>query len=125
MGTSSTCDQTSMGRRNAWDGEMPGTSLHRNTVSEGSVSLFVDQQVASSDDRPPLRRCREGRWIGGVCAGLSRRLGVGVGWVRAVFVIGGAIPILPGFPLYLLLWLLVPLDEASARRKIVVGVGRE
>jgi len=34
--------------------------------------------------------------------------------VRALFVVGSLVPVLPGFVVYLLLWLAVPLEDASA-----------
>jgi phage shock protein PspC (stress-responsive transcriptional regulator) len=40
-------------------------------------------------------------------------LGLSVGWVRALFVVGTLVPVVPGLPLYLLLWLLVRPEQAS------------
>jgi signal transduction histidine kinase len=69
-----------------------------------------------------LRREREGRWLGGVCAGLAKRLGVDVWLVRLAFVVasaaGGA-----GVAAYALGWLVIPAGESSAgsRRRIPTG----
>jgi phage shock protein PspC (stress-responsive transcriptional regulator) len=58
--------------------------------------------------RPPLRRSRSDRILGGVCGGLARRYGWSPTLVRVLFVIGSFIPILPGFLVYLVLWIAIP-----------------
>ena len=63
----------------------------------------------------PLRREPQGKRIAGLCAGMSRRFGWRVGWVRAVWLIVALVPALPGLPAYLLLWLLVPLRRPADR----------
>jgi phage shock protein C len=59
-----------------------------------------------------LRRSLHDRWIGGVCGGIASITGVASWAWRLIFVLlflfGGT----GGF-LYLLLWLLVPLEESS------------
>ncbi|MCL2454783.1 MAG: PspC domain-containing protein [Micrococcales bacterium] len=61
--------------------------------------------------RPALLRPVRGRWVGGVAAGLSAHLGLGVGTVRALFaalaLAGGA-----GVFLYVFLWVTVPLGDS-------------
>jgi len=59
-------------------------------------------------------RPRRGRWIAGVCAGLGQRFGLPRLAVRLLFV---ASVILPGpqFLAYLVLWLLMPSEDGSAR----------
>jgi phage shock protein PspC (stress-responsive transcriptional regulator) len=52
-------------------------------------------------------RPRTGRMIGGVCAGLARRFGMGAGQVRLLFVISCLLPG-PQFLLYGALWLILP-----------------
>jgi signal transduction histidine kinase len=59
----------------------------------------------------PLRRDPDGRLIGGVCAGLARRLGVDPLVVRVAFVAAATTGV--GIVLYGALWLLLP-AEASA-----------
>lgn len=58
-----------------------------------------------------LRRSRRNRWIGGVCGGLGAFFGLNAFWFRLLFFIlllpGG----LPGLLPYLVLWLIVPLEE--------------
>jgi signal transduction histidine kinase len=68
-----------------------------------------------------LRRDRAAGWIGGVAAGIARRLGVDVSLVRLAFVVataaGGA-----GAAAYALGWLLIPLgDSGPERRRIPTG----
>jgi phage shock protein C len=61
------------------------------------------------DDK--LRRSRTNRMIAGVCGGLGKFFGLSAFWFRLLFLIlllpGG----LPGFVPYLLLWLIIPLEE--------------
>lgn len=58
-----------------------------------------------------LRRSRDDRWLGGVCGGLAQLTGLAAWAIRLLFVLlllcGGT-----GGIIYLLLWLLVPIDEA-------------
>jgi phage shock protein C len=49
--------------------------------------------------------------VAGVCGGLAEWRGWNPTAVRVAFVLVGALPIFPGFIAYLLLWLLVPLEE--------------
>lgn len=57
-----------------------------------------------------LVRPREGRMIGGVCAGLGRRFGVSAGTVRIVFIVSCILPG-PQFLIYLALWILLPEED--------------
>jgi len=58
-----------------------------------------------------LRRSRSNRWIGGICGGLGEFFGLSSFWFRLLFFIlllpGG----LPGVLPYLIMWLIVPLEE--------------
>lgn len=58
-----------------------------------------------------LRRSRSNRWVAGVCGGLGEFFGLSAFWFRLLFIIlllpGG----LPGLLPYLLLWIIVPLEE--------------
>ncbi len=60
-----------------------------------------------------LRRARDDRWLGGVCGGLAQLTGLASWAVRLLFVLlllaGGA-----GGLIYVLFWLLVPIDDGSA-----------
>ena len=58
----------------------------------------------------PLTRSDEGKWLGGVCAGLARGRGIAVGGVRAAFVIAALIGGL-GFLGYLACWLIIPHED--------------
>jgi phage shock protein C len=61
-----------------------------------------------------LVRPREGRVLGGVCAGLARRFGISPGIARLLFVL--VLLVLPGSQIliYPVLWILMPDDEARA-----------
>ena len=59
-----------------------------------------------------LRRSRRHRIVAGVCGGLAEWLGWRPTVVRVLFVLVGALPILPGILVYLALWLLVPEESA-------------
>jgi signal transduction histidine kinase len=79
------------------------------TTSPGSASARI------------LRRDRDAGWIGGVAAGIARRLGIDVSLVRLAFVVATAAG---GFGLgaYLLGWLLIPSGESgSARSRLPTG----
>ena len=57
-----------------------------------------------------LARPREGRMIGGVCAGLARRFGMKPNTMRLIFVVSCLLPG-PQFLLYLALWIMLPNGE--------------
>ncbi|MFD3539537.1 PspC domain-containing protein [Streptomyces sp. NPDC058662] len=60
-----------------------------------------------------LVRPRDGRWIGGVCAGLSRRFGMSAAAWRTIFVVSCVLPG-PQFLIYLALWLLLPNEKPAS-----------
>lgn len=60
---------------------------------------------------PVLSRPRQGRMIGGVCAGLARRFGWDPTLVRIVAVASCLIPG-PQFLAYIAAWILLPEDAA-------------
>jgi phage shock protein PspC (stress-responsive transcriptional regulator) len=78
--------------------------------------------IRSAFARQGLVRTREGRVLGGVCAGLGRRFGMSPWVARLVFVLG--LLVLPGsqFLIYPVLWVLMP-DEASAPTGYTWGPG--
>ena len=59
-----------------------------------------------------LVRPREGRVLGGVCAGIGRRLGLGPWTARLLFVL--VLMAIPGIQIliYPVLWILMPAEEA-------------
>ena len=61
--------------------------------------------------RKNWKRSRRGRWVAGICAGLARRLGWRVSVVRTIWAICTVIPVLPGLPAYLVLWILLSVEE--------------
>ena len=70
-----------------------------------------------------LIRADQGRWLGGVCAGLAATMKTDPNAVRLIFVI--ALMVIPGsqFLIYPLLWLVMP-DQARAAQLLNEGVGR-
>ena len=59
-----------------------------------------------------LVRPREGRMIGGVCAGLARRFGMSATTMRVIFLVSCLLPG-PQFLIYLALWVFLP-EEKNA-----------
>ncbi|MGV9311516.1 PspC domain-containing protein [Streptomyces sp. NPDC003691] len=57
-----------------------------------------------------LVRPREGRMIGGVCAGLARRFGTSATTMRVIFVASCLLPG-PQILVYLALWLFLPAQK--------------
>jgi phage shock protein PspC (stress-responsive transcriptional regulator) len=59
-----------------------------------------------------LVRPREGRVLGGVCAGLGRRFGLGPWTARLLFLL--VLMVIPGSQIlvYPILWILMPSEEA-------------
>jgi phage shock protein PspC (stress-responsive transcriptional regulator) len=51
--------------------------------------------------------------LAGVCDGLACWLGWKPLVVRVLFVVGSVIPILPGFLVYAVLWVVIPLKDAG------------
>lgn len=63
----------------------------------------------------PLRRSRNHRMIAGVIGGLAAFFGLDPTTLRVVYVIGSILSAaFPGILVYLLLWLVMPLDEPVA-----------
>ncbi|MCS0637715.1 PspC domain-containing protein [Streptomyces sp. LP05-1] len=60
-----------------------------------------------------LVRPRDGRMIGGVCAGLARRFGTSAMTMRVIFLVSCLLPG-PQFLLYLALWIFLPAERKSS-----------
>ena len=70
-----------------------------------------------------LRRDPSRRWLGGVCAGIARRVGIDPALVRVAFVAAAAAGGV-GVALYALGWLVIPAGDApGARRRLPTGRG--
>ena len=63
--------------------------------------------------RRPLRRSRRHRIVAGVCGGLAEWLGWRPLLVRVLFVLVGALPFLSGILIYVVLWLVIPLEGTT------------
>jgi phage shock protein C len=58
-----------------------------------------------------LRRPINGKVIGGVCAGIADRFGIGRNTVRLIAVVSCLLPG-PQFVLYLILWIAIPAEQS-------------
>ncbi|HKY61194.1 MAG TPA: PspC domain-containing protein [Gemmatimonadota bacterium] len=66
--------------------------------------------------RPGLTRSREKRMIAGVIGGLSDRVDLNVTVLRVVYVVVSLLSAaFPGILVYLLLWIIVPLEPPRSR----------
>jgi len=70
-------------------------------------------EIQRSFARQGLVRPQEGRVLGGVCAGLGRRLGMEPWTARLLFVV--LLMVIPGSQIliYPILWILMPSEEAA------------
>src|SRR5919106_39781 len=98
------CTGSSAGRTLEVSGKCPG---HRH---EGSAQAMND--IHQSMAHQGLVRPREGRVLGGVCAGLGRRFGIDPWPARIIFVL--LLMLIPGSQIlvYPILWILMPSEEA-------------
>lgn len=55
-----------------------------------------------------LRRSRRNRLVAGVCGGLEEFFGISAFWFRLAFLIALLPGGVPGFALYVLMWLIMP-----------------
>ncbi len=83
------------------------------TTAGQSARGAVEPPGGTGAESPRLLRAQDGRLVSGVCRGLANHLGVGVVWVRLVFVVlafanGAGVIMYGGF------WLVVPLEHRAA-----------
>lgn len=64
-----------------------------------------------------LTRSADHKIFAGVCAGLAEWMGWDRMFVRIIFIIGSILPIIPGFVVYLILWLVLPVRKDRAMNK--------
>ncbi|MEO8511292.1 MAG: PspC domain-containing protein [Chloroflexota bacterium] len=69
--------------------------------------------AAAESARPPLQRSRDDRMVAGVASGIAQHLGVSVTMARIFFLLA-AFAAGFGLVVYLLVWMLAPLEEAEA-----------
>jgi phage shock protein C len=62
----------------------------------------------SMKDRKSLRRSRSNRIFAGVCGGLGDFFGISAVWFRLAFLVALLPGGVPGFLLYLVLWVIIP-----------------
>jgi phage shock protein PspC (stress-responsive transcriptional regulator) len=72
--------------------------------------------MSTDQARSGLRRSREKRMIAGVIGGLSERYDLNVMMLRVLYVVVSILSAaFPGILVYLLLWIIVPLEPPRAR----------
>jgi phage shock protein C len=64
--------------------------------------------IMSINEKKTLRRSRKNRIFAGVCGGLADFFGISPFWFRLAFLIALIPGGIPGFLLYLILWIVVP-----------------
>ena len=64
----------------------------------------------AQNDRKILRRSRSNRIFAGVCGGLAEFFGIRAFWFRLAFLIALIPGGVPGFLLYIILWIIIPND---------------
>ena len=80
----------------------------RTPWQHGGLPPLENHRMA---DHRPFTRSRDDRMIAGVMGGIARRLGLDATLLRVLFVIVSiASAAFPGIIVYLLLWLLMPLE---------------
>ncbi len=62
----------------------------------------------SQNERRILRRSRSNRIFAGVCGGLANFFGIRAFWFRLAFLIALIPGGVPGFLLYVVLWIIIP-----------------
>jgi len=62
----------------------------------------------SPNERRTLRRSRANRIFAGICGGLANFFGISAFWFRLAFLIALIPGGIPGFLLYLVLWIIIP-----------------
>jgi phage shock protein C len=64
----------------------------------------------TSTERKVLRRSRRNRIFAGVCGGLGEFFGISPFWFRLFFLLALIPGGIPGFLIYLILWIIIPKD---------------
>jgi phage shock protein C len=59
----------------------------------------------------PLRRSKTNRVVAGICGGMGDFFGISPNWFRLAFFIAALPGGIPGILVYILLWVIIPLEE--------------
>ena len=101
---------------------MYGTAARGARLEVSGIALGTAVKEVHQDDRSSIHRSfarqglvrpREGRLLGGVCAGLGRRFGIAPWPARLLFVL--LLMVVPGSQIlvYPILWILMPSEETD------------
>jgi phage shock protein C len=77
-----------------------------------------------SENVKRLYRSRDERWLAGVCGGLGSYFGLDPTLIRALFVLFGLV-VGGGLLLYIILWIIIPLEPDPAALQIEEAAARE
>ncbi len=77
-----------------------------------------------SEDVKRLTRSKDDRWLGGVCGGLAQYFGIDSTVVRVIFILSALI-IGGGFLIYLILWIVIPLEPDDGAIEMEAAVEKE
>lgn len=84
----------------------PASSQRRSQAgSQPSSAGFLDRR---------LRRSAEGKWVGGVCAGIERAYGIDAALLRVLLVLATLLGFGTGLVIYLVCWVVVPFEERTS-----------
>jgi signal transduction histidine kinase/phage shock protein PspC (stress-responsive transcriptional regulator) len=116
------CDHRDIPHRHRRFDAPPWAAPHQQWAAYGSHG--PGRPWGRPKDRGPIRRRRDGRFLGGVASGLASRIGVDVTLVRIALVLFG-LASGAGVAAYVVAWLLVPVDdEPEAIGARALGDGR-
>lgn len=82
-----------------------GSQADPEQSSQPSSAGFLDRR---------LRRSAEGKWVGGVCAGIERAYGIDAALLRVLLVLATLLGFGTGLVIYLVCWVVVPFEERTS-----------
>ncbi|WP_322613529.1 PspC domain-containing protein [Dermacoccus abyssi] len=88
-------------------------TTQQSTSAPSGAERVLPAHWPDVNERPPLERLPRAGWLGGVCAGIARHLGVSAWGVRGVVIVTSLVWV--GLPVYLFLWFSMPRAEQAGR----------
>ncbi len=71
-----------------------------------------------SNEPKRLYRSRDDRWLAGICGGIGAYFGLDPTLIRVLFVLFG-LAVGGGFLLYILLWIIIPLEAENPEEAVI------